>query len=144
MSDIGITIIAALIGILTGALGFLLPTFYFQPILRYRDAKFQILSDLIFYANAINTDVKDLQGDVKEEFEKRGWARVEANRRNSADLMACFHNLPSIYRWFLRRRGENPDVAASELMGFSNTHDWDIAAARCEKIRNSLRFPRYF
>jgi hypothetical protein len=33
----------ALIGIAAGAIGFLLATFWFQPILRYRDLKAQIL-----------------------------------------------------------------------------------------------------
>ena len=48
MCEIWIT----LIGITAGAVGFLVATFWFQPILRYRDLKAQILSDLIFFARA--------------------------------------------------------------------------------------------
>ncbi len=43
----------ALIGIAAGAIGFLLATFWFQPILRYRDLKAQILSDVPFSCNVI-------------------------------------------------------------------------------------------
>ena len=94
----------ALIGVAAGATGFLMATFWFQPILRYRDLKAQILSDLIFYANVIKAD------DLNEEMKKRGWARVETNRRHSADLAASFHYLPRLYLRILRKRGEMPDT----------------------------------
>lgn len=125
----------ALIGIAAGAIGFLLANFWFQPILRYRHLKAQILSDLIFYGNVIKTD------NLNEEMKKRGWARVEANRTHSADLAASFQYLPRLYLWLLLRREENPDMASVEMMGFSNTTEWDAAEKRVKRIRAFLRFP---
>lgn len=124
-----------LIGIAAGATGFLLATFWFQPILRYRDLKAQILSDLLFYANVIKL------GDLNDEMKKRYWARVEANRRHSTDLAAAFHYLPRLYLWFLQKQGERPNLASVEMMGFSNTFEWDAAAERVDRIRGFLRFP---
>ena len=131
MSEFWITLVV----IFTGAIGFLLATFWFRPILRYSNLKAQILSDFIFYANAINTD------GLNEEMKKRGLARAEANRRHSADLEACFQHLPRLYLWLLSRRQEKPDMASKEMMGLSNTSDWEAAAKRIDKIRAFLRFP---
>jgi len=125
----------AVIGIAAGAIGFLLATFWFQPILRYRELKAQILSDLIFYANVVKAD------DLNDEMKKRAWARVEANRRHSADLAAASQYLPRPYLWLLSKRGEQPDMASVEMMGFSNTSDWDAGAEREKRIRKFLKFP---
>jgi len=128
-------ILITLIGITAGAVGFLVATFWFQPILRYRDLKAQILSDLIFFANVIKTD------GLNPEMKERGWRRVEANRRHSADLAAAFHYLPRLYLWLLRRKSECPDKASVEMMSFSNTFEWTEAEKRVNSIRRFLRFP---
>jgi hypothetical protein len=101
-----------LLGILFGGLGYLLTTFWFRPILRYRDVKYQIASDLVFYANAIALD-------VVEEAKATVWNRVASNRRHSADLAAIYLELPAWYKWWLKTCQENPESASSELMGLS-------------------------
>ncbi len=124
---------AAIVAAVLGALGYLAATFWFRPILRYLDAKQKISSDLIFYANVI-TDK-----DLNEEMRRRYWARVESDRRNSADLYAHFESLPGWYLWRLKLLGEAPLEAKDELMGLSNTREWKIASERIAKIIRVLR-----
>lgn len=124
---------AIFIGIVAGAAGYLVTTFWMRPILRYLEIKQQVLSDLIFYANVISTD--HLIDNMKE----RMWARVESNRKHSADLNACCINLPFWYRWWLKCRGEYPEGAATHLTGLSNTFEYEEAAKRIDKIKQCLR-----
>lgn len=132
MSD---EVIALIVGLLSGAVGYLLVTFWFQPILRFRDVRSQIASDLIFFANVINAD--GLNDAMKERLQQR----VEADRRHSADLAAICNELPPLYRKYLRMRGIEPDRAFPDLMGLSNTRDWDAASKRVERIRRFLGIP---
>lgn len=126
-------LIVVLISIFSGAGGYLITTFWFQPILRYREIKHNVFADLIFYANAINSD--GMNEVIKNRMEKR----IEANRRHSAELTACYRDLPIWYRKWLQRNGEDPISAASHLMGLSNTFDFDPAEKRLEKIKENLK-----
>lgn len=126
-------LIVVLISILSGAGGYLITTFWFQPILRYREIKHNVFSDLIFYANAINSD--GMNEVMKDRMEKR----IEANRRHSAALYACYKDLPIWYRKWLERSGEDPVSAASDLLGLSNTFEFDSAEKRLEKIKKNLK-----
>lgn len=125
--------IVVLISIVAGAGGYLLATFWFQPILRYREIKHNVFADLIFYANAINAD--GMNEVIKTRMEKR----LEANRRHSAELTACYNDLPIWYRKWLQRNRENPIEAASYLMELSNTSDFDPAGKSVEKIKQHLK-----
>lgn len=124
-----------LIGILAGGVGYLLVTFWFQPILRYRDIRQRVYSDLIFFADVTNAD------GLSKEMQERMWARICANRRHSADLRAICATLPWSYCKFLSLCGQNPGEVAKELMGLSNTFEHDDAAKRTEKIRKKLNLP---
>lgn len=125
--------IVVFVSILAGAGGYLLTTFWFQPILRYREIKHQVFADLIFYANAINAD------GLNEIMKVRKDQRAEANRRHSAELRASYKDLPFWYRKWLGRNGEDPMEAATHLMGLSNTIDYDKADKRIERIKQHLR-----
>lgn len=129
-------ILTALVGVSTGAAGYLLSTFFFQPILQYRDLKWQLLSDLIFFANVVRTD------HLNDHMKERGHARVDAHRRHAADLAAVYERLPWVYRKFLERRREKPSEAAAEMIGLSNTDDYDAAYGREKRIRALLRLPK--
>lgn len=133
MADPVTEYIVVFISILAGAGGYLLATFWFQPILRYREIKHSVFADLIFYANAINAD--GMNEIMKGRMEKR----LEANRRHSAELTACYNDLPIWYRKWLQRNDEKPIEAASHLMGLSNTFDYDPADKRVEKIKQHLK-----
>lgn len=124
---------ATLVGIVAGAVGYLLTTFVFQPILGYRAIRSQIVSDLLFYANAIKAD------GTKDLFSQRVYDRIEANRRHSADLAACYHALPYFYKQYLLRLREDPNNAAAEMMGLSNTFEWEASRERVEAIQKYLR-----
>jgi len=119
--------------IFCGAVGFLFTNFWFQPILRYRQIKSQIISDIVFYANAINPE------NLNDEMKQRVIDRMVSNRKHSADLTACFYNLPSFYRFYLRKRGEKPDFASREFMGLSNTTEYESANRRIDKIQELLK-----
>lgn len=122
-----------LITLVAGATGFLIVTFWFQPILRYRSIKYRIISDLFFYANAVNAE------SMNEEMQERMKQRIQADRRNSSDLEACYPILPRWYKCWLKMRGEEADKAAVELLRLSNTFDHMKAADSVDRIKKYLR-----
>jgi hypothetical protein len=87
----------------------------------------------MFYDNAI--DAKDLN----EEMKQRKLDRMVSNRRHSADLTACFYKFPKFYRSYLMKKGERPDLACGELIGLSNTSEYETARTRIDKIQGLLR-----
>lgn len=126
----------ALLAAAFGAAGYLIARFAIEPIERYRDVRHGIASDLVLYANAISpmSAPGKPDPDVQE--------RKAANRRKSAELHAVLVRLPRPYRWFLAKRGEQPHVAATRLIGLSNTEDLASADKAIEAIRAALRLPR--
>ena len=122
-----------LLSITAGAMGYLIITFWVRPILRYRDVKYQVASDLVFFANAI--ELQKLDGSLREDT----LARKEANRRCAADLAAIYGDLPCWYRGWLHRCKEDPRRASSELMGLSNESDREEAKERIRNVKESLR-----
>lgn len=125
--------LTVIISVAAGAFGYLIAVFWISPILRYREIKYRLTSDVIFYANAIS-----LKG-IDDEFKKRVWDRVVATRRHCSDLSACFPELPGWYKWCLQKRKEFPERAHSELMGLSNTFESEPASQRVDKIKEFLR-----
>lgn len=125
-------LIAVFIGVATGAVGYWFTTFWMKPILQYRELRSKILADLIFYAQVVNaTGLNERMQTLYEE-------RVVANRRTAAELAVCLLELPAWYLWCLRRKGQSPQKAATNLIGFSNTSDYDDGAKRVRAIRASL------
>jgi hypothetical protein len=125
--------LVVVISIASGGLGYLFATFWIRPILRYLNVKHQVLSDLIFYASAINAD------GMNENIRTRMLNRIEANKRCSADLTACYIDLPFWYIWFLKKHKESPEAVATQLMGLSNTSDYESAHKQIDKIKEHLR-----
>ncbi|MNF87971.1 hypothetical protein D3C84_704510 [compost metagenome] len=124
-----------LIGIAAGAAGYIIVTFWFQPILRYREIRQHVHSDLIFFADVTNAN------NLSKRMQERMWERVYANRRHSSDLRALLVDLPCLYRRILSLYGHNLEKGAIELIGLSNTFEHDEAAKRMEKIRAYLKLP---
>ncbi|HEY3326562.1 MAG TPA: hypothetical protein VGK14_05260 [Novimethylophilus sp.] len=122
-----------IISLVAGAAGFLIVTFWFQPILRYRSIKYQIISDLYFYANAVNAE--GLNGEMQERMKKR----IQADRRNSSDLEACLPILPGWYKCCLKIRNEEVEKAVVELLRLSHTFDHMEAANSVDRIKKYLR-----
>jgi hypothetical protein len=129
---VDIKLISVLLGVVFGAAGYWITTFWMQPILRYREIRSKVLSDLVFYSQV--TNAKGLSERMKKLYENR----VEANRRSSADLTACLVDLPRWYRVWLRVRGCDIDAAVQNLIEFSNTTEYEAAAKRIERIKKSL------
>lgn len=129
--------------LLVGAAGALIAEFLVRPILRFRELRSRIISDIVYFAN-VPAPTRTKEGS------ERYWERVDANRRTGADLMAWWYvSFPSWVRgcllklwrlpWF---RGFDPMGAASELIGLSNEDSWDGVRERVERIREYLRIPR--
>ena len=127
-------LVAVLVGIASGTAGYWFTTFWMKPILRYRELRSDILVSLIFYAQVTNAD--GLNDRMKQLYEKR----IESNRRHSAELTACLIELPSWYKYWLRRKGYMLERAAQDLIGFSNTTDYETANKRVGRIKTALCF----
>ncbi len=112
---------AAIIGIVAGAIGYWFTTFSMQPILRFRDFRNQVLKDFIYYAQVINAD------GLNDEMQQLHRERILANRKTSAELAAAILDLPSWYLSCLKSKGQSPTEAAKHLIGYSNTTDYDQA-----------------
>jgi hypothetical protein len=130
-----VTLIAALIGILSGAIGYWVATFWMQPILRYRSIRNRIHSDFIYYAQVINAD------GLNEEMQHLHRERILANRKASAELSAASLELPEWYMWCLRKLHVNPEQAATHLIGYSNTYEYDQSHEVQARIRRLLGLP---
>ncbi len=126
-------LVGILFTVLFGALGYLSANFWFQPILRYRDIKNQVASDLVFYANALERTT--LQGKIRDDTLER----EEANRRRAAELAAVYPALPYWYKWFLRSYMENPVAASAELLGLSNASNKHEALECVQNIKKLLK-----
>lgn len=127
-------LIAVLLGIVAGAIGYWISTFWMKPILQYRDIRIKVFADFIFYAQVVNAE--GLNDRMKKLYEDRAMS----NRRNSADLAACLNELPSWYKWWLHRRGQSPARAISNLIGYSNTTEYEAAEKRVVAIKRALGF----
>ena len=125
-------LLAVLIGVIAGTAGYWFTTFWMKPILQYRELRSKVLIDLIFYGQVINAD------GLNERMQTLYEERVVSNRRLSAELTACFLELPFWYKLWLRSRGHMPERAATDLMGFSNTTEYKAAATRVERIKGAL------
>lgn len=123
-----------LIGIPAGALGYWITTFWMRPILQYKQLRTKVFSDFIFYAQVVNAD--GLNDKMKELYQRR----VLSNRQNSADLSACLTELPPFYIWWLHRKNQFPEKAASGLIGYSNTIEYEHALNAMNSIRINLGF----
>ena len=108
-------LVAVIVGVIAGAVGYWISTFWMKPILQYRELRTKVFADFIFYAQVVNAD--GLSDRMKELYE----GRITSNRRNSADLAACLPELPAWYKWWLHRKGQSPERAATHLIGYSNT-----------------------
>jgi hypothetical protein len=128
-----VDILNAILPFVVGGSGYLLLHFSMAPIHRYRDIKRSIVSDLVFYANAIRDE------GMGERIQQRKVEREDKNRKNAAELMATYSELPSWYLRLLERRGEDPVRAANNLIGLSNDPDWEGARHHVGHIKNALR-----
>lgn len=127
-------LIAVLLGIVAGAVGYWISTFWMKPILQYRDIRVKVFADFIFYAQVVNAE--GLNDRMKKLYEDR----TMSNRRNSADLAAYLNELPRWYKWWLHRRGQSPESAISHLIGYSNTTEYEAAEKRLVAIKKALGF----
>ena len=127
-------LLAVLLGIFAGAIGYWITTFWMRPILQYRELRMKVFADFIFYAQVVNAD--GLNDRMKALYAER----TTSNRRHSADLAACLNQLPSWYKWWLHRKGQSPEKAARHLIGYSNTTKYEASAKIMKSIKEALGF----
>jgi hypothetical protein len=128
-------IFTVLLTIAFGAVGYLIATFWVRPILRYKDIKYGIAADLVYYANVIGLKT-DVGLPTDEELRRK-----DANRKRAAELEAIYYELPYWYVWWLRKRKENPVGGSAELIGLSNTSDREGAKDYIRGVREYLHLP---
>ena len=135
--------VKVLLPLVLGGLGYLLVHFWFAPIIRYREGRRGIHVDLIYYANAISIPPGINPSDANDPLVCRVLERMDRNRKRSAELAAAHRELPVWYKYWLAYRGENPEAAAMELIGLSNTYrEGGDGIERIGKITSALRLPR--
>lgn len=122
-----------LLSIGAGAIGYMIVTFWVQPILRYREIKYRVAADLVFFANAI--DLQKQNGSLREDTLQR----KDSNRRCAAELKAIYSDLPFWYRLLLRKQKENPIEASKDLIGLSNSSSWGDAEDYINGVMKNLR-----
>ena len=124
-----------LFSIAAGAAGYFVVTFWVQPILRYRDIKYRVAADLVFFANALELQMQNgiMRKDTLE--------RKDKNRRCAAELKAIYPELPLWYRWLLRLKKENPTEGWKNLIGLSNSSKGAEAKDRIRDVKKNLRIP---
>lgn len=127
-------LIAVCIGVVAGAVGYWVTTFWMKPLVRYLELRNRILADLVFYANVVDTE------GMSARLQQRNLERSTAIRRHSSDLTACTLDLPGWYSWYLNRRGRDLDRVAQLLMGLSTTTDWDQVQKRTSSILKKLGY----
>ena len=107
-----------------------------QPILKFREVRCRVHSELIFYAQVVNAD------KLSDEMKALQKERIRANRQSAASLSAAYIELPGWYRWWLEQMGRRPQEAVRHLIGYSNTHEYDEGHRREEEIKKALNLPR--
>lgn len=123
---------SVLLTILAGGFGYYLVNFMMQPVLRYQEIRHQVTSDLLYYANAI--DSKGTNDFIRRKQEDR----QEANRKHAAEIVAAYYRLPRLYRGWLKRSGEDPLDASRGLIGLSNSFNYDEAYPHLKRLLKSL------
>ena len=122
--------ISIIIGLFAGALGYVLPTFFFQPILRYREIRSRIIFDLIFYANTRNPSLpkeKRVEGE-------------DSARRRSAELEANYdEDLPCLFKKYLEYKKIFPKEAAKALINLANSDKQEDINAALQRIKEHLK-----
>lgn len=130
-----VKLIAVLIGVVFGAIGYWVSTFWMQPIVRYRSIISKVHEDFILYAQVVNAS------DLNEDMQKLHRERILENRKSSARLSASFLELPKWYKLFLHLKGFNPMNAAKNLIGYSNTVDYEKSSDLQKLVRMDLGLP---
>ena len=62
-------LLAVLLGIFAGAIGYWITTFWMRPILQYRELRMKVFADFIFYAQVVNAE--GLNDRMKALYEER-------------------------------------------------------------------------
>ena len=130
-----LSLIAAIVGIFSGAVGYWIATFWMQPILRFRSIRNRVHSDFIYYGQVVNA--QGLNDDMQHLYRER----ILANRKSAAELSSAHLELPCWYLLWLQRRKIDPTQAARHLIGYSNTTDYEDAYKEQNAVRQLLGLP---
>lgn len=146
------TYIPAIIGVLVGIFGFYASKFWMQPILLYREIKSKILGKIIYFNNVYVDDtfeyfktksqddpgIKEVVDNVKMRMNEK---QLEY-RKLSGELLGIIMYLPFLYKFFLLKfRKENPWKAKDELIGLSNSRNYEDDKIRIYNIQVLLKVP---
>lgn len=118
--------------LIAGGLGYLIVTFWMNPIVRYLQIRHEVTSDLIFYANVMH------EGLLGDELKKRADKRRVSNRKHASEIAACYYRLPWWYKKvFLKKRNADPLMASKNLIGLSNSSN-ETYNGHVETLKSAL------
>ena len=111
------------IGLITGSIMYYVTKLFFDPIVRYKEAIYEIDKNLIYYANAKYYKNDGFGGLDKTDSEHNQQMEKgkDVHRISAGHLRAAYCHLPRIYKKILTCSGVNPFAASRELIGLSNT-----------------------
>ncbi len=124
------------LGVVTGSVGYCIAQFLLQPILRYIRIRSDISVCLTVFDDALNT--KGMNERMKKKQDER---RLE-NRRLSAELHTSYHDLPRLYRlWLKHIRKVKPLSAVRHLRILSTMTDDERAYDYSQAVKTDLALP---
>lgn len=123
---------SVLLTIVAGGLGYFIMQFIMAPVQRYLEIRHQVTSDLLYYANAIGAK------GAGEALRRKQDERQESNRKHASEIVAAYYRLPGFYRFWLKRKGEDPLDASRGLIGLSTSFDYEQAYPYLKQLLKSL------
>jgi len=130
-------ILILILSLALGGCGYLITTFWMAPMLRYLQIRHSVTSDLVFFANVI--DSTNLNENLIIKHEKG----TEVFRKHAAEMIASFSQLPIWYRVILWIKNENPIEASRNLIGLSNSNNWRDAVPCIQILKKKLRISKF-
>lgn len=126
--------IGAIVGLISGSLGYTIARFVVRPIFMYAKLKKQMEMDINNYLGILAVS----EGDIAEP-EKISQS-VKLIKEHASELGNHYENvLPNWYKILLKQKEESPIEAIKHLGILANTKNYEHAKSRVEKIKQSLK-----
>jgi len=137
MEDSTIKLIIAVLGVPLGLLTYYFTKLWMEPYFEYEKLKAKINADFVYFANAIEIDMKNTECFLYEKYLER----CDSFRRYASDLLALYPLLPSWHRIHNWESEENPQKAVGELLKYANSPLADRVRDAEAQIRTLLKLP---
>ncbi|WP_224981300.1 hypothetical protein [Geomonas agri] len=137
MEDSTVNSIIALLGVPIGVLTYYFNKLWMEPYFEYEKLRARINSDLLYYADAVEIDMKNTECLLYKKYGER----MSAFHRHAADLLALYPLLPAWHRINYFETREYPDKAVGQLLRYAKHPDPFEAREAEKEIKGLLRLP---